>query len=141
MRALGLDLGTKTIGVAVTDELGLTAQAVTTIRRTSKAADLEALARLAEHYGVEHIVVGLPINMNGTEGPRAAATRTFGTLVESRLRIPVVYWDERLTTVEAQRALRDAAVRRERRKEIVDQVAASLILQGWLDARTHSTEH
>jgi putative Holliday junction resolvase len=135
MRAMGLDVGTKTIGVALSDELGLTAQALKTIRRGSMRADLAELVRIAEDYQVEQVIVGLPINMSGSEGPRAQATRVFGTAVERALGRHVLYWDERLSTVEAERLLIEADVRRKKRREVVDQVAASLILQGWLDAR------
>lgn len=128
-------MGTKTIGVAVSDELGITAQPVTTIRRTSLRADLTELRRLAEHHGVEHAVLGLPLNMNGSEGPSAADARRIGEAVTRALGIPVEYWDERLTTVAANRALIEAHVSRARRRAVVDQVAAALILQGWLDAR------
>jgi putative holliday junction resolvase len=133
-RSFGLDVGTKTVGVAVSDGLGLTAQPVTTLRRSSLRADLTELRRLAEHHGVEHVVVGLPLNMNGTEGPSAAEARKFGDAVARQLGLPVDYWDERLTTTAANRVLLEADLSRARRKEVVDRVAAALILQGWLDA-------
>ena len=134
-RSFGLDVGTKTVGVAVSDGLGLTAQPVTTLRRSSLRADLTELRRLAEHHAVEHVVVGLPLNMDGTEGASAAEARKFGDAVVRQLGLPVEYWDERLTTVAASRALVEAHVSRARRRQVVDQVAAALILQGWLDAR------
>jgi putative Holliday junction resolvase len=127
-RSLGLDVGTKTVGVAVSDGLGLTAQPVTTLRRTE-------LRRLAEHHSVEHVVVGLPLNMDGSEGPSAGEARRFGEAVARQLGLPVDYWDERLTTAEANRVLLEADLSRARRKAVVDRVAAALILQGWLDAR------
>ncbi len=135
VRSFGLDVGTKTVGVAVSDALGITAQPVTTLRRTNLRADLTELRRLAEHHGVEHAVVGLPLNMNGSEGPSAVEARRFGDAVARTLGIRVEYWDERLTTAAANRMLLEADVSRARRRAVVDQVAAALILQGWLDAR------
>lgn len=132
---MGLDVGTKTVGVAVSDLLGLTGQAVTTVRRTNLKNDFAELKRLCEEYEVTRVVVGLPLNMDGSEGPRAEASRAFGTMVEERLGLPVEYWDERLTTVAAQRTLLEADLSREKRKQVVDRLAAALILQGWLDAR------
>jgi putative holliday junction resolvase len=111
------------------------AQGLTTVRRTGLRADLAALGRLAREHGVTRAVIGLPLNMDGSEGPSAARSRAFGTALEKALDVPVDYWDERLSTVAAQRALREADVSRERRREVVDQVAAALILQGWLDAQ------
>jgi putative Holliday junction resolvase len=135
MRTLGLDVGTKTIGVAVSDGLGLTAQGVTTVRRTSLKADLAALTALAREHEVERVVVGLPLNMDGSEGPRAEASRKFADTVSQALGVPVEFWDERLSTVAATRTLLEADVSRARRREVIDQVAAQFILQGWLDAR------
>lgn len=139
-RSFGLDVGTKTVGVAVSDGLGLTAQPVTTLRRSSLRADLTELRRLAEHHAVEHVVVGLPLNMDGTEGPSAAEARKFGDAVARQLGLPVEYWDERLTTTAANRVLLEADLSRARRKAVVDRVAAALILQGWLDAH-RAVEH
>ena len=121
--------------MAISDALGFTAQPVTTIRRSNLRADLTELRRLAEHHGVEHAVVGLPLNMDGSEGPSAADARRLGDAVAHTLGIPVEYWDERLTTVAANRVMIEADVSRARRRAVVDQIAASLILQGWLDAR------
>ncbi|QRN99662.1 Holliday junction resolvase RuvX [Archangium violaceum] len=135
MRALGLDYGTKTIGVAVSDGLGLTAQTVTTIRRTSLKADLAALGGLVREYEAERFVVGLPLNMDGSEGPRAEATRKFVDALTQTLGLPVELWDERLSTVAAQRTLLEADLSRAKRREVIDQMAAQFILQGWLDAR------
>ena len=134
MRSFGLDVGTKTVGVAVSDGLGLTAQPVTTLRRSNLRADLTELRRLAEHHSVEHVVVGLPLNMDGTEGPSAAEARRFGDAVVRQLGLPVDYWDERLTTTAANRVLLEADLSRAKRRAVVDRVAAALILQGWLDA-------
>jgi putative holliday junction resolvase len=135
MRAFGLDVGTRTVGVALSDALGITAQALTTVRRSGLRTDLAALRRLAEAHEVTRAVVGLPLNMDGTEGPSAARSRAFGEALAKALDVPVEYWDERLSTVAAQRALRESHLSAERRREVVDQVAAALILQGWLDAQ------
>ncbi|NOK10556.1 Holliday junction resolvase RuvX [Corallococcus exercitus] len=140
MRTFGLDYGTKTIGVAVSDGLGLTAQAVTTVRRASLKADLAELSRLVKEHEVTRFVLGLPLNMNGSEGPRAEATRKFAEVLESALGLPVELWDERLSTVAAQRTLLEADVRREKRREVIDQLAAQFILQGWLDAHRPRTD-
>jgi putative holliday junction resolvase len=133
VRAMGLDLGTKTIGVAISDELRITAQPVTTLRRQSLAKDLAALEALAKEHEVSEVVLGLPLNMDGSEGPRAEATRKFGAALAALG--TVHYQDERLTTVQAERALLEGDVSRKRRKEVIDQVAAVLILQGWLDSK------
>lgn len=138
MRVMGLDVGTKTVGVAVSDELGLTAQGITTVRRVGPRQDIEKLKALAGEHGVTSVVVGLPLNMDGSEGPRAKACRQFGEQVAQATGVPVLYWDERLTTVAAQRALLEADLSRQKRKEVIDQVAATLILQGWLDAQPRS---
>ena len=135
MRTLGLDYGTKTIGVAASDGLGLTAQTVTTIRRTNLKADLAALKELVREYEADRFVVGLPLNMDGSEGPRAEATRRFVEALTEVLGLPVELWDERLSTVAAQRTLLEADVSRAKRREVIDQMAAQFILQGWLDAK------
>jgi len=135
MRTLGLDYGTKTIGVAASDGLGLTAQTVTTLRRTNLKADLTALKELVREYEADRFVVGLPLNMDGSEGPRAEATRRFVEALTEVLGLPVELWDERLSTVAAQRTLLEADVSRAKRREVIDQMAAQFILQGWLDAR------
>src|SRR5690348_3134157 len=135
MRSMGLDLGTKTIGLAVSDELGITAQGLTTLERRGPKKDLAALAERVAEYSVERFVIGLPLNMDGSEGPRAEFTRKFGASLEEATKLPVIYWDERLTTVAAHRALSELNASRKKRKEVIDQVAAVLILQGWLDAQ------
>jgi putative Holliday junction resolvase len=135
MRTLGLDVGTKTIGVAASDALGLTAQAITTVRRTSLKADLAALAELVREYEAERFVVGLPLNMDGTEGPRAEATRKFVEVLTQAFGLPVEFWDERLSTVAATRTLLEADMSRAKRRQVIDQMAAQFILQGWLDSR------
>ena len=116
MRAMGLDLGTKTIGLAVTDELGMTAQGLATHLRAGLRRDLEALAEKAADYAVGTFVIGLPLNMDGSEGPRAEATRRFGAALHEKTTLPVLYWDERLTTVAAHRALREGEVSARKRK-------------------------
>ena len=141
MRTLGLDVGTKTIGVAVSDALGFTAQTVTTIRRSNLKTDLAALKALVEEYEARCFVVGLPLNMDGSEGPRAEATRRFVDVLTQTFGLPVELWDERLSTVAAQRTLLEADLSRAKRREVIDQMAAQFILQGWLDARSsaHAT--
>jgi putative Holliday junction resolvase len=134
MRTMGLDVGTKTVGVAISDGLGLTAQAVTTVRRTNLKADLAALAELAREHEVSRVVIGLPLNMDGSEGPRAEASRKFAEVVGQSLSVPVEFWDERLSTVAAERTLIEADLTRAKRRQVIDQVAAQFILQGWLDA-------
>ncbi|HHV57556.1 MAG TPA: Holliday junction resolvase RuvX [Firmicutes bacterium] len=135
MRVMGLDVGTATIGVAVSDELGYTAQGVEVIRRTGLKTDLERLGELARAYQVESVVVGIPRNMNGTYGPAAEEVRRFAQEIKKRLRLPLYEEDERLTTVAAERALLEADLSRRRRRQVVDQVAAVLILQSFLQRR------
>ena len=137
MRVIGLDYGSKTVGVAVSDPLGLTAQRVETIWRKQENKLRRTLARIEElvkEYQAERIVIGLPRNMNYTMGERAEKSLEFGEMVEKRTGLPVIMWDERLTTREAERALMEAGVRRENRKDYLDSVAAVLILQGYLDS-------
>ena len=137
MRILGLDYGSKTVGVAVSDPLGLTAQSVETIWRKQENKLRQTLARieeLAAEYQAEKIVLGLPKNMNNTIGERAEKTLEFREMLERGTGLPVVMWDERLTTVEAERTLMEASVRRENRKQYLDQLAAVFILQGYLDS-------
>jgi putative holliday junction resolvase len=135
MRTMGLDVGTRTVGIAVSDALGITAQGVTTLRRTNLRADLAYLRRLAAEREVTRLVVGLPLNMDGSEGQRAAAARAFAEAAAKATELPLEYQDERLTTVAAERVLLEADVSRKKRKEVIDQLAAQLILQAWLDAR------
>lgn len=143
MRIMGLDYGSKTVGVAVSDELLLTAQGVETIVRTQENKLRQTLARiksLCEEYGVEEIVLGFPKNMNNTIGDRAEKSLEFAEMLKKRTGLPVVMWDERLTTVEATRTLMDSGVRRENRKAYVDKIAAVFILQGYLDLRSNRSE-
>ena len=136
MRIMGLDFGSKTVGVAVSDPLLLTAQGVEIIRRKEENKLRQTLARIEElivEYEVEKIVLGLPKNMNASEGVRVELTEEFKEKLERRTGLPVVFWDERLTTVAADKAMIEAGIRRENRKDYVDMIAASLILQGYLD--------
>lgn len=138
MRIMGLDYGSKTVGVAVSDALLLTAQGIETICRSQENKLRRTLARiqsLCAEYEVDEIVLGFPKNMNNTIGDRAEKSLEFAEMLKKRTGLPVVMWDERLTTVEADRTLIDSGVRRERRKEYVDKIAAVLILQGYLDRR------
>lgn len=138
MRLLGLDYGTKTVGVAVSDLLGITAQPVETITRKSPNKLRQTLARieaLCKEYEVETIVLGYPKNMNNTEGTRAQETVAFKEMVEKRTGLSVVLWDERLTTMESERVLMAGGVRRENRKQVIDQMAAALILQSYMNAK------
>lgn len=136
MRILGLDFGSKTVGVAVSDGLLLTAQGVETIERKDESKLRKTCARIEEliaEYEVTEIVLGLPKNMNNTEGERVEKTKAFGEMLERRTGLPVHYWDERLTTVAAEQILMESGVRRENRKAVIDKVAAGLILRGYLD--------
>jgi putative Holliday junction resolvase len=135
MRIAALDVGDARIGVAVSDELGITAQGVGVVRRHGGRRDLEALAAILAPYAPEHLVVGLPLNMDGSEGRQAKRVRAFGTAAATHLGLPVDFWDERLTTWEAERVLVESDVRRRRRRQLVDQVAATLILEGFLARR------
>ena len=136
MRILGLDYGSKTVGVAVSDPLGITAQGVEIIRRQSENKLRRTLARIEEliaRYQVEKIVLGLPKNMNNTLGDRAEKSLELKDTLERRTGLDVVMWEERLTTVSAEKVLMESGVRREHRKEYVDEIAAVFILQGYLD--------
>lgn len=130
---MGLDPGTKTIGVAVSDGLRMTATPLETLRRGKFQADAARLAEIARGRGVVGVVVGLPRNMDGSEGPRAQSARAFARNVAEALSLPVVLWDERMTTMAAERMLIEADASRRRRAEVIDKVAASYILQGVLD--------
>ena len=136
MRILGLDFGTKTVGVAVSDELFITAQGVEIIRREKPSKLRQTLSKIEElirQYNVEKIVLGYPKNMNNTEGERCERTKEFKEQLEKRTGLEVILWDERLTTVAADNAMIEMGIRRERRKEYVDEIAAIFILQGYLD--------
>ena len=138
MRIMGLDFGSKTVGVAISDPLLITAQGIEIVRRKHEDKLRQTLARIEElivEYEVEEIVLGQPKNMNATEGERVALTMEFKEKLERRTGLPVHMWDERLTTVAADKAMMEAGVRREKRKDYVDMIAATLILQGYLDYR------
>lgn len=140
MRIMGLDYGSKTIGVAISDPMGLTAQGLEIIRREEEnklRKSLRRIEELVQENQVEEIVLGFPKNMNNTIGERAEKSLQLKETLERRLGLPVVMWDERLTTVEADRTLIEAGVRRENRKKYVDMIAAVFILQGYLDAKAN----
>jgi len=137
-RALGLDVGYKTIGVAASDLLGWTAQGIETIIRTNIKKDLQRLEELVKQYEVNKIVVGLPKNMNGTIGPQGEKVLEFVERLKKRFNVELVLWDERLTTVAAERSLIEADVSRKKRKEVIDKMAAVYILQGYLDSTSKS---
>jgi len=134
-RVLALDLGSKTIGLAVSDPLGLTAQGLPTLRRRGRRADLERLRELVTAYQVEHLVVGHPLHMKGYASSRAQEAERFAKHLQRDLKLPVDLFDERLTTVEAERLLREAGASRRERREAADQIAATLILQTYLDQK------
>ena len=139
MRIMGLDYGSKTVGVAISDPLGITAQGIEIIRREKETKLRQTLARieaLIKEYQVESIVLGFPKNMNNTIGDRAEKSLAFKEMLENRTGLDVVMWDERLTTVEANRTLMEGKVRREDRSKYVDMLAAVYILQGYLDSRS-----
>ena len=130
---MGLDVGSRTIGVAVSDELGLTAQPLKTIRRKSKREDVMALKEIIAEFEIAKIVVGLPKNMDGTLGKQAETTFRWIKDLQEEINVPVITWDERLSTVGASRVLLEADLSREKRKMVIDKLAAVLILQGYLD--------
>ena len=133
MRILGLDIGQKTIGIAISDPLGFTAQGITTIKRKNYSFDVAEVKKIYDEYGVETIVAGLPKNMNGTIGPSGEMAQEFCNKLIENFNPKIEFWDERLTTVAATRAMLEADLSRAKRKKIVDKVAATYILQGYLD--------
>lgn len=133
-RILGLDVGDKTIGVSVSDPLGFTAQGVTTIKRESNKKDYEAIENLINEYGATKVVVGLPKNMNNTVGPQGEKVIKFAEKIKNKFKIDLIYIDERMTTMSAERVLIEGSVRRENRKKYIDKVAATYILQTYLDS-------
>lgn len=133
-RILALDVGLRRIGLALSDELRLTAQGLETLQRTNIREDLTRLARLVKHKGVSLILVGNPVRMNGSEGGQSARMRQFAAKLEARTGCPVRLWDERLTTVEAERVLRDSGISREKRSRAVDRLAAVILLESFLEA-------
>ena len=134
---LGLDLGDKTIGIAVSDLSRMVATPIEVIRREKFTLDVQRLLAIAKDRNATGFVLGLPLNMDGSEGPRVQSTRAFARNLEKLTDLPIAYWDERLSTVAAERALLEADTSRKRRKEVIDQVAAGYILQGALDRLRH----
>ena len=134
---IGLDFGTKTIGVAISDRLQGVATPRETIKRKKFGLDADAIERLIAENEVTGIVLGLPMNMDGSEGPRAQSTRAFARNLSQRIEAPIFFWDERLSTVAAERALLEADMSRKKRADVIDNVAASYILQGVLDRLAH----
>lgn len=137
MRILGLDVGTKTVGVAISDEMGWTAQGLETIKINEERGEFgfNRISELVKQYNVDKIVVGLPKNMNGTIGPRGEACQQFAENLGELVQLEVVLWDERLSTMAAERLLISADVSRKKRKQVIDKMAAVVILQGYLDSK------
>jgi putative pre-16S rRNA nuclease len=136
MRMAALDVGDARIGVAVSDEMGLTTRGIGVVARRGGVYDLDAIGRLLAPFQPGRVVVGLPLNMDGSEGPQARKVRTFGERLADHLALAVEFWDERLTTVEAEDVMRETAVPRRKRRAQVDQVAAAVILRSYLSAHT-----
>ncbi len=134
-RVLGLDVGARRIGIAVSDPLGITAQGLETLQRRNKRRDFEYLERLIRQYEIKEVVVGLPLRMSGAEGTQSEKMRAFAEELRKRIQIPVHLWDERLTSAEANRFLRETELSIEKRGKAVDRMAAVLILQGWMESR------
>jgi putative Holliday junction resolvase len=134
-RILGLDVGSRRIGIAVSDPLGITAQGLETLQRRNKRQDLAALEKIIRDYAVREIVVGLPLRMSGAEGTQSDKMQVFSDELRKRFRLPVHLWDERLTSAEANRLLRETELSIEKRAKAVDRMAAVLILQGWMEGR------
>ena len=137
-RVLGLDVGSRRIGIAVSDGLGITAQGLETLERANKREDYEHLRRVIREYDVKEIVVGLPLRMSGVEGTQSEKMRAFAEELEKKFKMPVHLWDERLTSAEANRFLRETELSIEKRGKAVDRMAAVLILQGWMEWRASS---
>ncbi|CAM3934850.1 Holliday junction resolvase RuvX [Mesobacillus thioparans] len=137
MRTMGLDVGSKTVGIALSDEFGWTAQGLETLKinEEENVFGFDELGKIIKEYDVGKVVVGLPKNMNGTIGPRGEASQFFARELEERFGIPAILWDERLTTVAAERVLLEADVSRKKRKKVIDKMAAVMILQGYLNSQ------
>lgn len=137
MRIMGLDVGSKTVGVAVSDALGWTAQGIETVKIDETNGDfgIDRIAELVKEYAITEFVVGYPKNMNNTVGPRGEASENYKKLLEETFSLPVKLWDERLTTMAAERMLIEADVSRKKRKQVIDKMAAVMILQGYLDSK------
>ncbi len=140
-RILGLDVGTRRIGIAVSDPLGITAQGLETLHRRNKRHDFEQLGQVITKYEIKEIVVGLPLRMSGAEGTQAEKMQVFAEDLRKRFGLPVHLWDERLTSAEANRLLRETDLSIEKRGKAVDRMAAILILQGWMERRGQIDEH
>lgn len=134
MRVLGLDVGDRTIGVAISDPLGFTAQGITTIKRKNIEYDIEEVLKICKEYNVDTIISGMPKNMNATIGTQGEKVMEFCDKLKENIEVPLKYWDERLTTVAAHKAMLEADLSRSKRKKIVDKIAATYILQGYLDS-------
>ncbi|WP_342432406.1 Holliday junction resolvase RuvX [Neobacillus sp. FSL H8-0543] len=137
MRIMGLDVGSKTVGIAISDELGWTAQGIKTLKINEEKNQFgfEEIGQLIKEYGITIVVIGMPKNMNGTIGPRGEASKQFAQEIEKQFSVDTVLWDERLTTMAAERVLIEADVSRKKRKKVIDKMAAMMILQGYLDSR------
>ena len=137
MRILGLDVGSKTVGIAICDEFGWTAQGLKTLKINEEKSEFgfDEIGQLIKEYEVSEVVIGLPKNMNGTIGPRAEASQQYANEIERLFQVPTVLWDERLTTMAAERILLEADVSRKKRKKVIDKMAAMMILQGYLDSK------
>ncbi|MEH7442274.1 Holliday junction resolvase RuvX [Bacillus sp. JJ1122] len=137
MRTMGLDVGSKTVGIALSDEFGWTAQGLETLKinEEENVFGFDELGKIIKEYEVSKVVVGLPKNMNGTIGPRGEASQFFARELEERFGVPVILWDERLTTVAAERVLLEADLSRKKRKKVIDKMAAVMILQGYLNSQ------
>ncbi len=139
MRILALDFGEKNIGVALSDPLGITARGLLTLKRESIKKDLLAIYELVEHHQAEQVVMGIPLNMDGSRGPAAFKVEEFARRLKGRLKVPVAFWDERLSTIAAQRVLLEGDVSRRGRREVIDKMAAVVILQNYLDSKNRDT--
>ena len=133
MRIIGLDVGTKTIGVAVSDIMGWTAQGITTVKRSDPDSDVAEIKKLIDEFEAEQVMIGLPLNMNGSAGPSVDMVRQFGDQLKAEISIPIVYRDERMSTMAAERYLLEGDVSRKKRKKVIDKMAAVFVLQGYLD--------
>lgn len=140
VKIMGLDIGDKTIGVATSDLMGWTAQGLEVIRRSSKQKDISCLLAIVEKHQIKQLVVGLPKNMNGTSGPQVKKVQKFSQEIAAVLKLPLAFWDERLTTVAAEKMLLEADVSRKKRKKVIDKIAATFILQGYLDSKSQQLQ-
>ncbi|MEH7012209.1 Holliday junction resolvase RuvX [Neobacillus niacini] len=137
MRIMGLDVGSKTVGIAISDELGWTAQGLKTLKidEEKNKFGFDEIGQLIKEYGISQVVIGMPKNMNGTIGPRGEASKRYAEEIENQFSVSTILWDERLTTMAAERVLLEADVSRKKRKKVIDKMAAMMILQGYLDSK------